>query len=164
MTFEHGVGPRLRIHRVRKFPGGRPRAGQRSSVGWGLSLGPAWKGRGCPSKGGPLECGVREFGGAALSEGVWVGFRPSALEGVSECRGRALGGGVEVGLWFCGAGGRLQGQRFRPRSPTGFPVPMWTGKALAPFPSIPSRSSPTISPRVSPVTTEPQTVGGSCWV
>ena len=46
----------------------------------------------------PLECGVLEVGGKALSEGVWVGFKPSSLEGVSEgvskYRGRALGGGV----------------------------------------------------------------------
>ena len=35
------------------------------------------KGRGSMLKGGPLECGVPEFGGRALSEGVWVGFRPS---------------------------------------------------------------------------------------
>ncbi|XP_067564594.1 sperm microtubule inner protein 11-like [Pseudorca crassidens] len=55
-------------------------------MGRGLCLEPARKARGCPSKGEPLECGVWEFGGAALSEGVWVGFRPSALEGVSECR------------------------------------------------------------------------------
>ena len=27
-------------------------------------------------KGGPLECGVPEFGGRVLSESVWVGFRP----------------------------------------------------------------------------------------
>ena len=38
-----------------------------------------------------MECGVPEFGGRALSEGVWVGFRPSSLEGVSEARGGALG-------------------------------------------------------------------------
>ena len=59
-------------------------------------------------KGGPLECGVPEFGGRALSEGVcgW-GLGPAPLEGVSECRGRALGGGVGVGLGFCAAGGRL---------------------------------------------------------
>ena len=43
-------------------------------------------------KGGPLKCGIPEFGGRSLSENVWVGFRPSALEGVSECRVRALGG------------------------------------------------------------------------
>ena len=81
MTFEHGVGPRLRIHRVRKFPGGRPRAGQRSSVGRSLYLGPVPKGRGSMWKGGPLKCGVPEFGDKALREGVWVGFRPRALEG-----------------------------------------------------------------------------------
>ena len=73
----------------------------------GLCLGPAQEGRGNTSKDGPLECGVLEFGGKALGEGVWVGFRPSALEGVSECRGRALGGGVGVGLGLCVAGGRL---------------------------------------------------------
>ena len=76
-------------------------------MGQGLCLGPAWKGRGSRSKGEPLECGVLEFGGKALGEGVWVGFRPSALEGVSKCRGRALGGGVGVGLGFCAAGGRF---------------------------------------------------------
>ena len=59
------------------------------------------------SKGGPLECGVLEFGGRPLSEGVWVAFRPRALEGVSDCRGRALCQGVGVGLGFCMAGGRL---------------------------------------------------------
>ena len=78
-------------------------------MGQGLYLGPVQKG-----KGGPLEGGVPEFGGRALSEGVWVGFRPSSLEGVSEwvsgCRGRALGGGVGVGLGLCAAGGRLQGR------------------------------------------------------
>ena len=48
-----------------------------------------------------------EFGGKVLGEGVWVGFRPSALEGVSECRGRALSGGVGAGLGLCATGGRL---------------------------------------------------------
>ena len=81
--------------------------GRRSSMGQGLCLGPAQKGRGSTSKGGPLECGVLEFVGGALGEGVWVGFRPSALEGVSECRGGALDGGVGAGLGFCAAGGRL---------------------------------------------------------
>ena len=76
-------------------------------MGRGLCLGPAWKERGSKSKGGSLECGVLEFGGGALSEGVWVGLRPSMLEGVSECRGGALGGGVGVGLGLCGVGGRL---------------------------------------------------------
>ena len=75
------------------------------------------------------------FGGRTLSEGVWVGFRPSALEGVSECRGRALGGSVGAGLGLCTSGGSLRGQRIRPGSPTGSPVPKWTGKALATFPS-----------------------------
>ena len=87
--------------------------GPRASMGWGLCLGPVQKG-----KGGPLECGVPEFGHRALSEGVWVGFRPSSLEGVSqgvsECRGRALGGGVGVGLGFCAAGGRLEGRGLGP--------------------------------------------------
>ena len=119
-------------------------------------------------KGGPLGCGVPEFGGRALSEGVWVGFRPSVLEGdsegVSECRGGALGGGVGVGPGLCTAGGRLRGQRNRPRSPTGSPVPKWTGKALAVFPSVPLRPSPTVSPRVSPVPAGPRTIGGSRWV
>ena len=58
-------------------------------------------------KGEPLECGVPEFGGGALSEGVWVEFRPSTLEGVSEYRGGALGGVVGTGLGFCTSGGRL---------------------------------------------------------
>ena len=125
--------------------------GRCSSVGWGFCLGPAQKGRGSMSKGGPLGCGVLEFGGRALSEDVWVGFRPSFLEGVSKCRGRALGGGVGAGLGFCIAGGRLQGQRIRPGSPTGSPVPKWTGKALVLFPFVPSFPSPTVSPRVSPL-------------
>ena len=60
-------------------------------MGQGLCLGPACKGKGQMSKGGLLECGVPEFGGRALREVVWVGFSPSALEGVSECRGGALG-------------------------------------------------------------------------
>ena len=88
-------------------------------MGWGLGratfkrgVGPllrtcAQKGRSSRLKGGSLECGVPEFGGRALSEGVWVGFRPSSLEGVSECRGGALGWGVGVGLGLCMAGGRL---------------------------------------------------------
>ena len=129
--------------------------------GQGLCLGPVQKGRGSMWKGGPLGCGVPEFGGSDLSEGVWVAFRPSKLEGVSEggseCRGGALGGGVGVGLG-------LQGQSIRPRSATGSPVPKWTGKALAPFPSVPSCPSPAISPRVSPIDAEPLTMGGSHWV
>ena len=117
-----------------------------------------------PWKGGPLESGVPGFGGRALRKGVWVGFGPSTLEGVSECRGGALGGGVGAGLGFCGAGGRLRGQRIRPRSPTGSPVPKWTGKVLAPFPSVPSCPSPTVSPRVPPIAAGPLTMGGSHWV
>ena len=69
-------------------------------------------------KGGPLECGVLESGSRALSEHVWVGLRPSTLEGVSEavseCRGGALAGGAGAGLGLCTAGGRLRGQRIRP--------------------------------------------------
>ena len=61
------------------------------------------KGRGSTWKGGPLECEVPEFGGRALPEGVWVGLSPSALEGVSEgvseCRGGALGGERRGGTW-----------------------------------------------------------------
>ena len=38
-----------------------------------------------------------------------MGFRPSALEGVSERRGGALDGGVGAGLGLCTVGGRLQG-------------------------------------------------------
>ena len=49
--------------------------------GRSLCLGPAWKERGSTSKGGPLEYGVPEFGGRALSEGVWVWLRPITLEG-----------------------------------------------------------------------------------
>ena len=66
--------------------------GRRSSVERGLCLGPAQKWGGSTWKGGALECGVPELGGRALSESVWVGFRPSWLEGVSKCRGGALGG------------------------------------------------------------------------
>ena len=35
----------------------------------------------------------------------------------------------------------------------------WTGKALAPFPSVPSRPSPTVPPRVSPIAAGPLCVG-----
>ena len=133
-------------------------------MGWDLCLGPAKKSKGSIWKGGLLECEVPEFGGRALSEGVWVGFRPSSLEGVSECRGWALDGGVGAGLGFCGAGGRLRGQRIRPRSLTDFPMLKWREKALSLFPSIPSRPSRNISPSVSPVTAGPLTMGGSCCV
>ena len=76
-------------------------------MGRGLCLGPAQKGRGSKWKGGPLECGIPESVGRALSEGVWVGFRPSSLEGMPECRGRTLGGHVGAGLGLCAAGGRF---------------------------------------------------------
>ena len=83
-------------------------------VGWDLC---GWWGDiqawGGTSKGGPLECGVLEFGGRALNEGVWVGFRPSVLEGVSECRGRVLGGGVGAGLGLCMVEGRIRPRRDR---------------------------------------------------
>ena len=95
LTFECGVGPRLRI---RKGPGEGTSVGRRSSMGQGLCLGPARKGRGSMWKGGPLECGVPEFGGRTLSEGVWVGFRPSVLEGVSEGGGGGGGMNWEMGI------------------------------------------------------------------
>ena len=119
-------------------------------MGNGLCLGPVEKGRGSIWKGGPLECGVPEFGGRTLSEGVWVEFSPSLLEGVSECRGRALSGAVGAGLGLCTAEGRLQGQRLRLGSPTCFLMPKWTGKALAEFPSVPSHPPP-LSPPGSPL-------------
>ena len=58
-------------------------------------------------------------------------------EGVSKCRGRALEGWCMVGLGLCTAGGQLQGQRIKPRSPTVFLVPKWSGKALAMLLSVP---------------------------
>ena len=141
------------------------RVGQDLGGWWGeRGAGPVQKGRGSKSKRGPLECGVQELGGRALSEGVWVGFRPSSLEGFSECRSRALGGGVVAGLGLCAVDGRLRGQSIRSGSTKGFLVPKWTGKALAPFPSVLSHTSPTISPGVSPIAAGPLIVGGSCWV
>ena len=105
-------------------------------MGWVLSLGPAGKGRGNKLNGAPVECGVPEFGGKALGECVWVGLRPSALEGVSEgvskCRGGALGAVSRGGA--CALHGRRE--------------------AL----------SPTFSPRVSPVAAGPLTMGESSWV
>ena len=73
---------------------------------------------------GTVECGVPEFGG------------------------RALGGGVRVGLGLCTVGGRLWGQSIKPGSPAGSLVPKWTGKALAAFPSFPPRP---MSPPGSPL-------------
>ena len=84
-----------------------------------------------------------------------MGFRPRALEGVSECRGWALGGGVGVGLGFYAAGVRLPGQGVRPGSPRGSLVPKWTGKALAAFPSIPFHPTPAISPGSHPSLLDP---------
>ena len=129
-------------------------------MGQGLCLGPAQKGRGSTSKGGPLECGVPEFGSKSLGEVVWVGFRPSAVggvsEGVSECKLRALGEGVGVGLGLCMARGRFLGQRIGPGNPTGSPVPKWTEKAPAAFrSSVPPHCPATVSHRVSPVLLDP---------
>ena len=81
-------------------------------------------------------------------------------EGVSECRGRALGGGVVVGLGLCTAGGRLHGQRIRPGSPRGSPVPKWTGKVLAGFPSVP----PCPPPRSPPGSPHPRWTPNRGWV
>ena len=62
-----------------------------------------------------------------------------------EFRSLEVGPSVRVwgGAWALWAGGRLPGQRIRPWSPTGFPVPKWTGEALAcvtfrPFMSLPN--------------------------
>ena len=145
MTFKHGVGPLLRAC----TEGERQhvqRGGLWSVELWSLEVRP-W---------------VRVCGwglGPAWLEGV--------SEGVSECRGGALGGGVGAGLGFCVEGGRLQGQRIRPRSPTGSLVPMWNVDRESAG-CIPFRSSmppsPWVSPRISPVPAGPLTVGGSCWV
>ena len=62
-------------------PWGRGLGGVKFKHGVGLCLGPVQKGRGSTWKGGPPECGVPEFGGKALGEGVWVGFRPSTVGG-----------------------------------------------------------------------------------
>ena len=126
-------------------------------MGQGLCLGPAWKGRGSTWKGGPLERGIPEFGGGALSEGVWVGLRPSTLEGVSEgvseCRGGAMGGGVGAGLGVCtqegGSAGRGlgPGAKQAPRCLSGQGKP-WPRSLL--FLRVPPPLSPTGSP-LSPV-------------
>ena len=80
-------------------------------MGQGLCLEPATRGEAARGKEGLWSVGFQEFGGRALGEGLWVGFRCSTLEGVSEdvseCRGRALGVGVGAGLGLCVAGGRL---------------------------------------------------------
>ena len=63
-----------------------------------------------------------------------------------------------MGLGLCMVGGRLQGQRIRPQSPTGSPVPKWTGKALALFLRTPPPLSP---PGSSPSPLDPYNCG---WV
>ena len=117
----------------------------------------------------PTE-GPRNVEFPSLEVRPWVracgwGLGPAWLEGlsegVSECRGRALGGGVGAGLGLCAAGGRLRGKRIRPGSS---PVPKCTGKTLARFPSIPPRPPPLVSPRMSPIPAGPLTVGGPHWV
>ena len=75
MTFERGSEPRLR---TQKRPWGKD-----------LCLGPTQKRRSSTFKGLPAECGALEFGGKALGEGVWVGFRPSTVGG-------GLRGGLRV--------------------------------------------------------------------
>ena len=110
VTFQRGAGPRLKTHTSWKRPCGRGLGGPRSSIGRGLCLGPARKGRGSMFEEGLLACGVLEFGGKVLGEGVWVGVRPSALEG--SLRGSpSLEVGPWVGVWGRGlgsaAGGRL---------------------------------------------------------
>ena len=63
--------------------------GRCSSTGQGLCLGPVCKGRGSTSKGGLLKCGVLEFGGKALGEGLRLGFRASTV-------GEGLRGGLRM--------------------------------------------------------------------
>ena len=93
-----------------------------------------------------------------------MGFRPSTLEGVSECRGGAPGGGQGRGLGSAWQEGGSEGRGLGPGTQQAPLVPEWTGKALAPFPSVPSCPSPTMSPRASPVASGPLSVGGSRWV
>ena len=74
---------------------------------------------------------------------AWVrvcGWLEGVSEGFSECRGRALGGGVGAGPRLCAAGGSLGGRGFMPGSPTGSPVPRQAGKVLAVLPSVPPPS------------------------
>ena len=113
--FKPGAGPRLRTFE----------AGQRQHV-----------------QRGP-ECGVPDFGGKTLSEGVCVGLGPAQLEGGS-LRVQRWGPG-----WGCRGGpwalhGRREapraGQMIRPGSLTYSLVPRWAGKALATLPSFPPLS------------------------
>ena len=83
-------------------------------MGQGLCLEPATRGEAARGKEGLWSVGFQEFGGGALRAGVRVGFRPSELEGVSECRGGALGGGPG---WGCRGGAwALHGRREAPRA------------------------------------------------
>ena len=61
-------------------------------MGWGLGLGPAWMGEAACSEGCPGVWSSRVWS-KALGEGVWVGFRPSAVGGGLRVWG------VEVGPW-----------------------------------------------------------------
>ena len=95
-----------------------------------------------------------EFGGRALSEGVWAGFRPIVLEGVSEGvsqgRGGALGGGVGWGLGSAWQQGGSEGRGLglgaqpAPRCLSGQGKP-WS--CSLPFLRAPPPPSPPGSPR-----------------
>ena len=84
------------------------------------------------------------------------GLGPAWLKGVSEGVSdigpslRALVGGVGAGLGLYMLGGRPRGQRIKPESPTGSPLPKGTGEALAVFPSIPLLPPPQALPQVLP--------------
>ena len=104
-----------------------------------------------------------EFGGRAPSEGVWLAFRPIVLEGVSEGRGRALGGGVGWGLGSARQQGGSEGRGLGLGAQLAPPCLSGQGKPWScslPF----LRAPPTVSPRVSPVPAGPLTMGGFCWV
>ena len=81
-------------------------------MGQGLCLGPVC-GRG---EAAPPKEGLRSVEFQSLEVRPWVrvcgcGLGPAQLKGVSEgvskCRGRALGGSVGVGFGLCLVGGRL---------------------------------------------------------
>ena len=84
-----GSGP----SQLEKALGAGPRQGDVHAWGGGgggaLRRVCAWKRRSSSSKGASSEFGVRDFGGKALGEGVWLGFRPSAVGG-------GLRGGLRV--------------------------------------------------------------------
>ena len=120
--------------------------------------------RGSTWKGGPLDCGVLEFGGRALSKGVSVGFKPSTLQGVSECRGGALGGGVGWGLDSARQEGVSEGRGLGPGSQQASQCLSGQGKhwpCSLPFLCGPTPPSPPGSP---PLSLDPLNVGGSRWV